>query len=134
MADDQVVKYLDEDDFVRAPEPFNHIVASPVFSPVWGRGWLGYTVVGDQIDLWFVYGDRSGAKLLDYLNLMTYNDRQNSQLWMILVVAKSWDDGYHDEVRHQTLTFLLNPPEDSVVFRVPTGLTQALKDIERDHR
>lgn len=129
MADDLVRRYVEpDDDLARAPHPFDHIVASPVYSPDWGRGWLGYTVVGDTTDLWFVYGDLSGTELLDYTKLMTYNDKTNSRLWMILIGAESWEDRHYQGQRHGVLVFLLNPPEDAVLFPVPANLKKVMEE------
>jgi hypothetical protein len=119
MADDRVRQHVDDDDLVRAPAPFNHIVASPVYSPLWGRGWLGYTVVGDAIDLWFVYGDLSGSTLLEYTEIQSFNDKSRSQLWMIFKSDAGWDSDYNYGEKCAHLVFLLNPPEDSVLFPVP---------------
>ena len=120
MAEDR--RYADSE-LARAPHPFDHIVASPVYSPDWGRGWLGY--IEEQTDLWFVHGDRSASELLGYTKLMTYNDKINSRLWMILVDAES------GESYHGVLVFLLNPPEDAVLFPIPTNLKRVMEEYGR---
>lgn len=124
MVDEEVLEYVGDadDNKARAPEPFNHIVASPAYNPIWGRGWLGYTVVRDTIDLWFVHGDLSGAVLLNYTALHSFNDKQRSQLWIILRAASSYEPSRKTfQERHSFLVFLLNP-QDEVLFPIPKTL------------
>lgn len=89
----------------RAPEPYEHLIASPVFSANWGRGWLGYYIVGDTSQFWFVYDD-GGAVEIDYDDILLYDDKRNGLLWMIFE-SESF------------LPFVLDPPDGAVVFNIP---------------
>lgn len=133
MADDRIEKYLVDDEFRRAPEPYGYLIASPVFSPIWGRGWLGYTTVRDAIDLWYVEGDLSASFRLDYAELMAFNDKALSRLWLIAGSVRMWrtpreGPAETTEARYGSVVFLLNPPEDLVLFPIPRRLNQFLEN------
>jgi len=99
----------------RAPEPYRDLVASPAFSTNWGRGWLGYRVLGASTQFWFVLDD-GGAVEIEYEDIYTYDDKTRSRFWMVF------------RSRNETLPFLLNPPRDAVLFPLPARLRQLMEE------
>ena len=126
MAGKEIRRYVGMDDALSdAPDPYNRITASPVFSTIWGLGWLGYTTLLDDTDVWFAFGELNGATWIDYKEIVTYNDKASSRFWILFYAARI-DEGVEERTK-RFLVFLLNPPEDCVVFPVPDRL---LKIIE----
>lgn len=103
-------------DVVRAPEPYSHLIASPVFNPQWGRGWLGYRVRGDTTEMWYVYATLDSSVEIEYSQIFEYNDKWNSQVWLVFLDEHQ---NYH--------AFLLHPPEDAVVFTLPPKLREFME-------
>lgn len=104
------------DDLVRAPEPYSHLIASPVFSPQWGRGWLGYRVRGDTTEMWYVFEALDSSVEIEYSDIFKYDDKWNSQVWLV----------FRDEQRNY-YAFLLHPPDGAVVFSVPPKLREFME-------
>jgi hypothetical protein len=103
------------DDLARAPKPYNHLIASPVFSPNWGRGWLGYRIRGDTMEMWYVYGSLDASVEIEADNIFKYTDKWNSQVWLVFYDTRE----FH--------AFLLHPPEESVIFPLPNKLREFME-------
>ena len=96
------------------PKRYSHLEASHVFSHNWGRGWLGYYIIGDTTQIWFVFQD-GGAIEIEYQDILAYDDRRHGLLWLIFR-AESY------------LPFVLDPPEGAVVFELPPVLRRLVEE------
>ena len=97
----------------RIPPPFEHLVGSEAYHSEWGRGWLGYEILGDTTRIWFVPLVLGDPTLIEHDQIFRHFDRVNSQLWLIFQRNAPFP---------KTMPFLLHPDEDAVVLPLPRKL------------
>ena len=81
--------------FVTLPSPNADLLGVPIFSPGWGKCWLGIEQEAGSVQFWHVTGD--DRRQIDYDTIHVYLDPMTDNMWFIFY--QSHDDSSFPFVR-----------------------------------